>query len=60
MTRHRDNTRNLTEYRITALWPGLTTNVGFRHADRRHVYAKARKWAAAGALVVVERSKGYE
>ncbi|MEF3114507.1 hypothetical protein [Streptomyces chrestomyceticus] len=60
MSRHRDTTRNGTAYRITALWPGLTTNVGFRHSDRKHIYAKARKWAASGAVVVIERARGYE
>ncbi|WKU45991.1 hypothetical protein Q3V23_19065 [Streptomyces sp. VNUA116] len=60
MSRHRDTTRNRTLYRVTATWPAPAPTVQFENEDRRHVYAKARKWAQTGAVVNVERAKGFE
>lgn len=60
MTRHRDKTRNATLYRVTATWPAPAPVVTFENEDRRHVRAKARKWAQTGASVVIERARGFE
>lgn len=59
ITRHRGNTRNRTLYRVTATWPAPAPVVQFENEDRRHVYAKARKWARTGAVVDIERATGF-
>ncbi|TFV32275.1 hypothetical protein E4K10_18080 [Streptomyces sp. T1317-0309] len=55
-----DRTRNVTTYRVEAVWPvNPTRPVVIRGSDRKHIYSSARRWYDTGAHVTIQRHEGH-
>lgn len=47
-------------YRVTGTWPAPRAGAQYHAPDRAKARKIARQWADAGAVAVIEKSKGFE